>query len=269
MDNCTWSTSIHHCSFRHCSSACILIEGWWLPRTWNISYKQQVGNCNTTIRLVPGSWTYWGYIYISSAPVLDILSVFDYTKFWPFWNQNRGACRSITLFRNWNGQNSIPPIPAYRQNFKISRQNFPTHVACTKKLMFERAAFLHTRTKNQALPYECKNAAPGAAQTSFFGNRVCDKFESFVYAAKFCSFPLFWQLEFWLKRCNGTRPLSTHTWIHESSASLLFLWPMLKGNCAPKVFLFLESQCWKNRFEWKPHRNAMCIVSLEIQTKLN
>ena len=71
-----------------------------------------------------------------------------------------------------------------------------------KKLMFELADCLRTRTKkkkkkkkNQAFPYECRSAVPGTAlHLHFSRNRVCDKFESFIYAADGSTHPV--SLEF-------------------------------------------------------------------------
>ena len=63
-----------------------------------------------------------------------------------------------------------------------------------KKLMFELADWTacalvqkkkkKKKKKTEAFPYECRSAVPGAAlHLHFSRNRVCDKFESFIYAA--------------------------------------------------------------------------------------
>ena len=58
-----------------------------------------------------------------------------------------------------------------------------------KKTVFELADCLHTRTK-------MKHFHTGAGASFYFLGTVCDKFELFVYAAKFCSFRSFWNSEF-------------------------------------------------------------------------
>ena len=104
---------------------------------------------------------------------------------------NSGIRMARIQFCRFRPRNRILRSPA-----RISRCMW--HVGTrAKKLMFELADFLHTRTKTKHFRTRAGMQRPAQRRPLFiFGNRVCDKFESFVYAAKFCSFRSFWNLEF-------------------------------------------------------------------------